>query len=142
MNFEQFPNQGSPAQEQGKESVDRRVFRIGEKEYHVGDKVTVVRPDGTIENDWELRMAGGKFAVAEKIDPTEGTLSRKLIPVEEFQDQQTINEKMDARAKEFATPSGKQMNISPETIAQRFGIDTRGKTLQQIDEEVTRKIRE
>ena len=124
------------------QETNEKVYKIGEKEYHAGEKVIVVRSDGTLEQDWELKSVGGKFAVAEKVDTNEGVTLQKVIPIEEFQDAQMLSEKIDAKSREFISPSGKEYNISPETMANKFGIDTKGKTLEQINAEVQKKIRE
>jgi hypothetical protein len=118
-----------------------KVLRVGEKEIRVADPVTVVRSDGTIESDWHLKSFGTGFAVAEKIDVDSGEILVKPIPLEEFLDEQTLQEKLTAKDKEHVSPSGKESHISPETTARRFGIDTKGKTLAQLDAEIREVIR-
>ena len=130
MNFEQS------------ESAEReQVLRVGEKEIRVGDPVTVIRSDGTIESDWSLKSFGTGFAVAEKIDVESGEVLVKPIPMKEFLDEQTLEEKLTAKDKEYIGPNGRESHVSPETMARRFGIDTKGKTLAQLDAETREVIR-
>ena len=116
-----------------------KVLRVGEKEFRVGDPVTVIRSDGTIESDWTLKSFGSKVAVAEKVDSKEGVVMTKPIPLEEFLDQQTILEKLDAK-NEMAVRLGRKTDA--ESLAKYWGIETRGKTVAQIQSELDAIIRE
>jgi len=127
--------------ERPEQAEQEKILRVGEKEIRIGDPVTVVRSDGTIESDWSLKSFGTGFAVAEKIDINSGETLIKPIPMEEFLDEQTLEEKFAAKDKEYISPSGRESHVSPETTAKRFGIDTRGKTLAQLDAEIREVIR-
>lgn len=153
MNFEKFPSQEGAEQEPKNEKVEARAFRLGEKEYHEGEKVTVVRSDGAVEQDWELKSIGGKFAVVEKIDMNEGGVFRKLVPVNEFADWQSspqtaekpyggLDEGAGGHKGQISerTPEGRaKIAEIRKKMAENFGIDT---SKQNWEAEVEKKIRE
>lgn len=65
-----------------------------EKSPKIGEKVKVLRSDGSLDEDWMLDSIGGKYAVVEKENDNGSGRLRKLIPVEEFNQTQKIEQNL------------------------------------------------
>ncbi len=75
----------------GMESFDSTTDE-SEKFPKIGEKVKVLRSDGSLDEDWILESIGGKYAVVEKENDEGSGRLRKLIPVEEFNQTQKMEQ--------------------------------------------------
>lgn len=111
---------------QGEEPEKKDFIRAGEKQLRVGDNVLILRSNGSVEKDWQLKGFGDKFAVAEKVDAANGEIVRKVVPRGDFESWQMTLE--DADKPVSIRPEGFAREIKPGSVsmkeaAQKIGID-------------------
>ena len=126
------------------EPHEENILRVEGMEFKPGDPVTVARSSGHIETDWSLRSFGGRFAVAEKVDTGSGEVLRKAIPITEFAELQKIGQShLDSGYGRYEAEARRSPTDDELTaMAQKFGIDTQGREVDEWKKELNKKIRE
>lgn len=124
-----------------KDKPREKILSAGNKTIKQGDSVIVTRSNGALERDWTLKSFGTGLAVVEKTDPQTGELLRKYIPIEQFKYQQEVgippepyHGNPDSYARRLTTEDRLKM-------ASDFGIDMKGKSQEQILDDLDQVIR-
>ena len=88
---EQYKDWKAPKEVKPNAFISIEGLKGAENKINVGDPVSVVRSDGTYENDWKLKSFGASVAVAEKLQP-DGQMIQKVVPLQTFKQWQYLRQ--------------------------------------------------